>query len=199
MLKRINKKLFVQISILITTFLLPLFIGIYQPLTTFNTFYNQEGTKSVYKYTTHQTDNIESLRFNTAEMSHLDDVRNVFCIVWIVLIVNIIFIYANSKDVENDLKHIWEKNIKISGILAFVVLFFTVFNFRDSFIVFHQIFFPQGNWSFDSTNSNLIQLFPEEIFVSFFNYYVIIFVLSILIVSFEIALWERTQKIKKSY
>jgi integral membrane protein (TIGR01906 family) len=198
MQKKINKKFLLQISLFISTFLLPFFLSVYLPITTFNPFYDNEKIISVYKYSTLKVNEVDSTYFNSNEISHLKDVRNVFTFTWTILILNIIFLYFNKNKLIENFINYWKTNIIIGGIVSVILLFLVFFNFSNTFILFHQIFFPQGNWSFDSSNSNLINLFPEHIFVSFFNYYVIIFVSSILIVTFEILLWKKILKIKKS-
>ncbi len=44
-----------------------------------------------------------------------------------------------------------------------VMLLAQLFSFQWSFIIFHSIFFPQGNWQF-AADSMLIQTFPGEFF-----------------------------------
>jgi integral membrane protein (TIGR01906 family) len=198
MQKRINKKIFVQFALFISSILLPFFISAYQPITSFNPFFSNEKLISVYKYSTLQVSKIDSTYFNTNEISHLNDVRTVFTVIWTILIINIIFLFYNKKRLTEDSMYYWKKNIIITTIVSTILVLFVLFDFHNVFILFHQILFPQGNWSFDSSSSNLINLFPEQIFVSFFNYYVIIFVLSILIVTFEIVLWKKILKIKRS-
>jgi len=39
--------------------------------------------------------------------------------------------------------------------------------FTQSFLIFHHVFFPQGNWQF-SAESTLIRLFPEQFFLDAF-------------------------------
>ncbi|HYD02673.1 MAG TPA: DUF1461 domain-containing protein, partial [Alphaproteobacteria bacterium] len=46
----------------------------------------------------------------------------------------------------------------------FAIFLISIFAFDSVFYTFHQIFFPQGNWMFDS-NTLLITLFPKVFFV----------------------------------
>ena len=52
-----------------------------------------------------------------------------------------------------------------SGVLALagvVVGIAVVFFFDAAFLLFHQVFFPQGNFSFDPRTQRLPQLFPDQ-------------------------------------
>ena len=119
--------------------------------------------------------------FTTPEKNHLIDVRNLLNIASILfaisLIVIIIAIIYNKKESE----HIFNKAFLYSGISAIIfnliILFFTIFNFDSLFISFHELLFPQGNWTFP-TSSLLIQLYPEGFFTEMGT---IIFVTSIMI------------------
>lgn len=51
--------------------------------------------------------------------------------------------------------------LAIAGIIAGVAIFFF---FDTAFELFHRVFFPQGNFSFDPRTQRLTQLFPERFF-----------------------------------
>jgi integral membrane protein (TIGR01906 family) len=55
--------------------------------------------------------------------------------------------------------------IKIASIMLPIVIVCILLIFNQFFLFFHQVFFPQGNWSF-SESSILIQLYPEEFWVT---------------------------------
>jgi len=111
--------------------------------------------------------------FNEMENSHMRDVKllinrvilfEIFLIfLWIILF--LIFI------VKKDLIYQFSRIIFYSGgSLIILILFFmtiSIFAFDFAFIIFHKIFFIQGNWAFPS-NSNMIQLFPSQFFQDIF-------------------------------
>lgn len=47
-------------------------------------------------------------------------------------------------------------------IVAVVVGVAVVFFFDTAFLLFHRVFFPQGNFTFDPGTQRLVQLFPEQ-------------------------------------
>lgn len=68
------------------------------------------------------------------------------------------------KELEELIKNI-KKGAIISLILITILVLFTSLNFHQSFTIFHEIFFPQGNWAFPA-NSLIITLFPQDFFIS---------------------------------
>lgn len=53
-----------------------------------------------------------------------------------------------------------KRSLLIYGSLTTLTIVFLFFFWQTSFVFFHQLFFPNGNWSFYE-NSTLIRLFPE--------------------------------------
>jgi integral membrane protein (TIGR01906 family) len=47
----------------------------------------------------------------------------------------------------------------LAGTLAVVGAVFTV-AFDQAFTLFHEVFFPGGNWSFDPRTERMVQLYP---------------------------------------
>ncbi|HLC98189.1 MAG TPA: DUF1461 domain-containing protein [Candidatus Nanoarchaeia archaeon] len=102
------------------------------------------------------------------ERSHLADVERVMTGI------NAVF-YALLLALTLLLTYTWKqpqfqkKLFRFGGIttLAFgiILLFFILFSFTSSFTLFHQLFFPQGNWLFPES-SFLIQMFPIHFFTA---------------------------------
>lgn len=101
---------------------------------------------------------------NAAERSHMVDVRTVllgFGIVVAVAIVALVTIVAANR--RN--AWLWRAVARGSGALAVVgvvVGVAVVFFFDAAFELFHLVFFPQGNFSFDPRTARLTQLFPDQ-------------------------------------
>lgn len=53
----------------------------------------------------------------------------------------------------------------VLALIGVVVGVLVVFFFDAAFLLFHLLFFPQGNFLFDPTTQRLTQLFPEPLFV----------------------------------
>ncbi len=104
------------------------------------------------------------------EKSHLEDVKILFLGSTLVLFFSclaFLLLVVSTKKRAND-NLIWQ-GLKMASffslVIVFLLLFFTLFDFDNLFIYFHEIFFPQGNWLFPSS-SLMVQVFPEELFKS---------------------------------
>jgi len=119
--------------------------------------------------------------FTTSEKNHLIDVRNLLNIASIIFSICLLAIIIAIIYNKNESKHIFKKAFLYSGISALIfnliIIFFTIFSFDSLFISFHELLFPQGNWTFP-TSSLLIQLYPEGFFTEIGT---IIFVTSIVL------------------
>ena len=99
-----------------------------------------------------------------AERSHMVDVRNV--LLASVVILGVAFALLAALFATNRRRAwFWHAIAAGSGALTVVgvvvgvaVLFF----FDAAFLLFHLIFFPQGNFSFDPRTQRLTQLFPDQ-------------------------------------
>ncbi len=109
--------------------------------------------------------------FSPAEIAHLDDVQVLVSVAEILFVVSIVLLlflipvvwwYKDNKKLV--LKPIFVGS-GISLILVTLISIISQLNFSDSFVGFHRMFFPIGNWEFASTDL-LILLFPLELFQS---------------------------------
>ena len=164
-------------------------------------------TLLVYPLTEQQQNVIEFLHedhelqgaFTAAEISHLEDVRLVLIaadglLFFSFLALLILLTHCRrEKELLNDL-------LKYGGIctvaLSGIVFFCALFTFNQTFVLFHQLFFPQGNWQFPA-DSLLLTTFPEH----FFNTVSLLIFLSVVVIgSLLIALSviiERKRRKKK--
>lgn len=101
---------------------------------------------------------------DAAERSHMVDVHNVLrvfgSVVGLALLTLVVLVWTNRRS-----GWMWRAIARGSGALAIVggvvgvaVLFF----FDAAFLLFHLVFFPQGNFSFDPRTQRLTQLFPDQ-------------------------------------
>jgi len=122
------------------------------------------STARAIEYATKGSTQTEDIFFNKNEVSHLLDVSSVYqptrvflgigaliSFGWLILIIRRfnkipkgIFLIARNLQ------------LFISVILLLSLIIFPIF-----FVRFHEVLFPQGNWSFPA-NSILIQIFPES-------------------------------------
>lgn len=100
--------------------------------------------------------------YTADEQGHMRDVQVVFYGFLGLAVVSIVFVVASLVRAPRDAAR-W-KAVSRGGIWligAMIVLgIFAAFAFEAAFTLFHEIFFPGGNWAFPA-NSNLIRLYPE--------------------------------------
>lgn len=100
---------------------------------------------------------------DAAERSHMVDVRNVLLPAMIVLgsaVLLLAVLFATGRHRA----WLWRAIARGSGALTvagIVIGIAVVFFFDAAFLLFHLVFFPQGNFSFDPRTQRLTQLFPE--------------------------------------
>ena len=101
---------------------------------------------------------------DAAERSHMVDVRNVLLPVTILFgaaIAVLAVLLATSRRRAWFWRAIaWGSNaLALVGIVVGIAI---VFFFDAAFLLFHRVFFPQGNFSFDPRTQRLTQLFPDQ-------------------------------------
>lgn len=101
---------------------------------------------------------------DAAERAHMVDVRNIVLPVTL-LFVGAIALLAVLLATSRRRAWLWRgiawgsSALALAGVgVAIAVLFF----FDAAFLLFHQVFFPQGNFSFDPRTQRLTQLFPDQ-------------------------------------
>jgi integral membrane protein (TIGR01906 family) len=105
--------------------------------------------------------------YNTRELSHMQDVQNVFQAVWRVWLV------ALTAAVLCGLALVWRKENRPVFVLALrtggaitvclvaVIGLGVIVAWQTWFVFFHQVFFAAGSWTFNYSDT-LIRLFPEK-------------------------------------
>ena len=169
--------IFIFVSILIVIFLLPLYSLVWQEGILINnitithdqslkvddaTYYGQQ----VIGYL--KDKQIINSDFSNSEFRHMQDVKNLFFLgKWILIIASVflLLIFLFFKYLGDTT--IYFQTIKYGAFFSIFILFglgvLTLMNFASSFLYFHNIFFPQGNFLF-SEGTLLIQIFSERFF-----------------------------------
>ena len=101
---------------------------------------------------------------DTAERSHMVDVRNVVRPAMVVVGLAIALLAALVATSRRR-AWFWHAIALGSGFLtlaAIVIGIAALFFFDTAFLLFHLVFFPQGNFSFDPRTQRLAQLFPDQ-------------------------------------
>lgn len=109
------------------------------------------------------------------ERSHMTDVKELFDGFFILymmafgVVIGIIGVFLYNKW-WNRLDELLGRVLRASGwtllAICFLLTAAALLNFTQFWLIFHAIFFPQGNWAFPAT-STLITLYPAEFFEKF--------------------------------
>ena len=105
-------------------------------------------------------------RFYTAdEVSHMRDVRRVFDGVKVLIPAGLFVMAlrlqrARARSLEAMLRLVRDGAVAAGVVLA-VSGVVAALAFDQAFLLFHQVFFPQGNFLFDPATSNLVRLYPD--------------------------------------
>jgi integral membrane protein (TIGR01906 family) len=102
-----------------------------------------------------------------AERAHMRDVRGVFAGFYVVavgaaLVLAGAFVLARGRDAR---ARLWRRLSRSGTAIAVVTLVgggLGVLVFDQAFTLFHEIFFPGGNWAFDPRTDKLVQIFPDQ-------------------------------------
>jgi len=160
-----KKLLIIIITILLT---LSTYLAASHTIIFSNNLYEKNIDEDAQQYTAqlleyYQGDNEIPEIFNENEASHLEDVKDLMKKGTNILLISIIalitlFSFTNKQEIK--------KTLLYSGILNLVLpLPFIFLSFQSTFLKFHQLFFPQGNFNFP-LNSTLIQFYPESFFIA---------------------------------
>ena len=105
-----------------------------------------------------------------SERSHMRDVRNVFAGFFALAAgaaVVLVVLYFGARGAVAR-QRFWKRLERTAGGIIVVTLVAGVVGvlvFDTAFTIFHQLFFPGGNWQFDPATDRLVQLFPEQFWV----------------------------------
>ena len=103
--------------------------------------------------------------FTDTEYSHMLDVRHVFDLVKLLVPAALVVIIVRLRGARSrGSREMWR--LVRDGSLAAVgavlgLALATIAAFDQLFMLFHEIFFPQGNFLFDPATSNLLRVWPE--------------------------------------
>lgn len=126
-----------------------------------------------------QAFNLPSIPYSEVGQIHFKEVKNVFASFDILLVISLIIttigVWASAKLKDFELL---KKTSKTLLVLPLVLMVAFVVNFDVSFVIFHKIFFPNGNWQFDPEFDPIINILPQEFF-----FHSAVFILILIIIS----------------
>jgi hypothetical protein len=100
--------------------------------------------------------------YDGAEASHLRDARAVLYAFLLVVAAGAVALVAALAAARRE-AWLWRAIGRGAGALAMglaVIGVFATVAFDQAFTLFHEVFFPGGNWSFDPRTERLVQLYP---------------------------------------
>jgi integral membrane protein (TIGR01906 family) len=104
---------------------------------------------------------------NEHERAHMRDVRGVFAGFYVAAIaaaavLAAAFALARGRAAR---ARLWRRLSRAGTAIAIVTVVgggIGVLVFDQAFVLFHEVFFPEGNWQFDPRTDKLVQLFPDQ-------------------------------------
>jgi integral membrane protein (TIGR01906 family) len=105
-----------------------------------------------------------------AERGHMQDVRGVFAAFYAAALAGLVALVALWVGARGAVarRRFWRRVAGAGVVIAVVVLvggIAGVVLFDAAFTLFHQVFFPGGNWQFDPATARLVQLFPQAFWI----------------------------------
>ena len=100
--------------------------------------------------------------YDGSEASHLRDASNLLHLFLALVAGGAVLVLAGVARYRRD-PAAWRAlrtgAVVLAAAFAAIGLFFTV-AFDQAFTLFHEVFFPQGNWEFNSATERMVQLYP---------------------------------------
>ena len=114
---------------------------------------------------TDQPPTFADVRFTDDEYAHMADVRRVFdgakFLVPLGLLVMIVRLQRSRARGRLDMWRLVRDGSLAAAVVVAVIGVVAAFAFEPLFLLFHRVFFPQGNFLFDPATSNLVRLYPD--------------------------------------
>jgi integral membrane protein (TIGR01906 family) len=105
--------------------------------------------------------------FNRAELSHMIDVKRLTDVLWpvhlasgIIVVGGMILLLAWPRTRKDGYRALCAGGLLTAGLVLALVLF-VLLSWQTFFVMFHDVFFPPGTWTFN-WNDSLIRLFPDK-------------------------------------
>ena len=106
--------------------------------------------------------------FDPQELSHMMDVKRFTDVLWrvqygagLLAVGGILLLLAARKTRWAGYRTLFGGGALTTGLLVFLALF-VLLSWRMFFVMFHELFFPPGTWTFDYSTS-LIRLYPDRL------------------------------------
>ena len=105
------------------------------------------------------------VRFTDDEYGHMADVRRVFDAARFLVPVGLVVLIVRLQRARAQGAAVMWRLVRDGALLSAAIVALiglaAVVAFEPLFLLFHYVFFPQGNFLFDPATSNLVRLYPE--------------------------------------
>ncbi len=105
--------------------------------------------------------------FTSDELSHMVDVKRFTDVLWrvhfvagLIVLGGLVLLLAIPRTRRDGYRALFWSGAFTTGLLVFLALF-VLLSWRMFFVMFHELFFPPGTWTFDFSSS-LIRLYPDR-------------------------------------
>jgi len=129
----------------------------------------QQKFYQIQDYLALKTNNLDQQFFSREDLSHLQDVRNIYLIIYFLTICLVGILIIGFIKTKKELIRALKLSVVIVMVIIILLLLFIIPNFNNFFLVFHQLLFPNGYWQLDPASSNLIKYFLNNIFFETFS------------------------------
>lgn len=105
--------------------------------------------------------------YNQRELKHMIDVQIVYQYAWLIgkIAIGLLLLVGALLFFDKRTRTVLASGLRIGGVftagLVAVIGLSAIFAWQAWFVAFHEIFFAQGSWTFNFTDT-LIRLFPEK-------------------------------------
>jgi len=105
--------------------------------------------------------------FSDKDIKHLHDVKNIMIIIYSLTVVSLFIIIVNIKNLKQNY-HLLAKYCKYYLLTTVTASVLIILNFDYFFTKAHELVFFNDYWLLDPTTSNLIKMFPQQVFFEVF-------------------------------
>lgn len=105
--------------------------------------------------------------FSEKDIKHLQDVKNIMTIIYVLSVIALFIIILNTENLKQNY-HLLAKYSNYYLIITVAASALIILNFDYFFTKAHELVFFNDYWLLDPTSSNLIKMFPQQIFFEVF-------------------------------
>lgn len=128
----------------------------------------ESQTKNIFAYLQNQS-RLQTDYYTPREIRHLADIKSLIRLVYglssaaVMMFAAVLIFFIMNNRLTELLKIIMRAAI-VSIVIILVPALFLLFDFEQTFFLFHELAFTNGNWILDPSSESLIVIFPPKLF-----------------------------------